>query len=483
MKKHSFFVLVVALLCGLGFAESTPIENLYEYKLKNGLTLFVAENHNVPLTYIEIAVRCGAYTQSAENAGLFHLYEHMMFKGNSLYKDAASVNRALSDLGVSEWNGSTGLECVNYYFTVPSEMTEKGLEFWSAAIRSPKMDKNEFEAEKKVVISEINGNASDSSHILMEARTNLLFSDAPYTMTSSGTEDSVRAATLSQLKKIQKTYYIPNNAAVFVGGDVNPDEVYIMVEKIFGSWKKGKNPFAKGMVRHSENPFEKPVFKVMPYDKISNELAQILVEYRGPDAAYEIEDTYSIDILSNLIENPAGIFKNDLVNNPLLGIPDSNYVGGGYQTRKTCGVLSFYAMLVQPELDVAERARYFAETLPKVLEKTAEEATENELKKVCARLEDDNIIQSQTAQGLLSTVRFWWTVCGEDYYYTYSEKMSQITNVQLIDFVNKYIEKKNPLVTVLVSPEVYEKTKNQFEKFGFEEISVNRNEKALEENR
>ena len=110
MKRIIFaFLLFVA---GISCLSADKV-----YKLDNGLKLFVEENHSVPLTYIEIAVKCGSYTQTEETAGLFHLYEHMMFKGNSLYKDASSVNRALSDMGVSEWNGTTGLECVNYFFT------------------------------------------------------------------------------------------------------------------------------------------------------------------------------------------------------------------------------------------------------------------------------------------------------------------------------------------------------------------------------
>ncbi len=470
MKKIFFAFVVCFFAVWLAVAEKTPIKSLYHYKLENGLSLFVAENHSVPLSYIEVAVRCGSYTQNARNAGLFHLYEHMMFKGNSLYKDAASVNRALSDMGVSEWNGTTGLECVNYYFTVPSDMTEKGLEFWSYAIRNPLMEKSEFEAEKKVVISEINGSASDPAHILMEARNNLLFSDAPYTMSPSGTEDSVKNATLKQLKSIQKTFYVPNNSAVFVGGDVNPDEVFEMVKKIFGSWKKGKNPFADGMIKHSGQPFDSAVFRVMPYEKISDELGQIIVEYRGPDAAYDVQDTFPVDILSNLIANPSGIFKQSLAKDEMLGIPDSGYVGGSYQTRKTCGILSFYAVVVQPELDIAERTKYFLSKIPEVLEKTAKSADKNQILRICERLEDDDIITGQTAEGLLGTVRFWWSVCDENYYYSYNQKMSEVSTSSLFDFVEKYVAGKNPLVTVLVSPAVYEKTKSEFAQAGFEEI-------------
>lgn len=466
MTMKRIIVALCILFCASfsGFADKV-------YKLDNGLKLFVEENHSVPLTYIEIAVKCGSYTQTEETAGVFHLYEHMMFKGNSLYKDAASVNRALSDMGVAEWNGTTGLECVNYYFTVPKDMTRTGLEFWNAAIRFPLLDKKEFEDEKKVVISEINGSAGEPDHILMKKRTELIFADGPFTMSPSGTERSVQQATIKQLKDMQKKFYIPNNAALFVGGDVDPDEVYKMVKEIFGSWKKGKDPFAQGMVRHEKNPFLEPKLCVMPYDKMSDQLAQILVEFRGPDAAYDLEDTYAVDILSNLMANPAGTFKQSLVQDPLIGIPDTDYTGGGYQTRKTCGVLNFYGLVVQPELDMAERALYFAENLSSVLEKTCSSVSEKDLEKICNRLVDDDIIATQTATGYLSTLRFWWTTCGEDYYYNYNKNMGKVGKTELSCFVEKYVKGKNPLITVLVSPAVYEQTKADFEKHGFEEIT------------
>ncbi len=168
MKQNKKIIKIISLfvfLFTLNFihAEKTPVENLYEYKMENGLTVFAAENHTVPLVYIEIAIRAGAITQTPQTAGLFHLYEHMMFKGNKLYKDAASVNRALSNLGVASWNGTTGINHVNYFFTVPSNKLEEGLAFWNAAVRSPLLNDQELENEKKVVLSEIEGGKSDPS--------------------------------------------------------------------------------------------------------------------------------------------------------------------------------------------------------------------------------------------------------------------------------------------------------------------------------
>ena len=89
--KKIFVLFLLFSLNALLFASGKNLgNNLTEYKLENGLTVFVAENHSVPLAYIEIAVKAGAVTQTKETAGLFHLYEHMMFKGNSRFPDSAS---------------------------------------------------------------------------------------------------------------------------------------------------------------------------------------------------------------------------------------------------------------------------------------------------------------------------------------------------------------------------------------------------------
>lgn len=448
------------------FSESTPVPSLYSYKLKNGLSLFVAENHSVPLTYIEIAVRCGAYTQEKETSGLFHLYEHMMFKGNSLYKDAASVTCALNDMGVAEWNGTTDVECVNYYFTVPSEMTKQGLEFWNAAIRTPKLDKTELENEKKVVLSEIQANFANKGRVYYTRQNELMFSEAPYKLSSSGSLDVVQNATVEQLKQIQKQFYIPNNAALFVGGDVNPDEVYAMVQKIYGSWKKGKTvpaPF-----RFTKEPVSSPVYKVLPYDKISEQIAQIEVIYRGPDCYYDQKDTYTADILGYLMANPEGLFKTSLVQNPLLFVPSPDYVGAAYYTRKTCGLYRFSFIVQNPASGLCERSFELEKELPQLIDRSVQATSQKELEEVCTIFEDQNEWGAQTATGILSTLRFWWISADENYYYDYVKNLKSVTVENMAEFNQKYFYNKAPLICVWVNPLIYEKCKADFEKNGFE---------------
>ena len=475
IKKSVFsFLFVVSLTVmavGNLFAEETSIENLYKYKLKNGLELFVAENHTVPLAYIEICVRGGGIAQTPENAGLFHLYEHLMFKGNKKYKTSEEIQAAFSNLGVAEWNGSTAYEYVNYYFTVPSEKLKEGLEFWSYAIRTPLIDKREFEAEKKVVISEIDGAMADPSFKMNDFISQKMFPAAPWIRRPGGTREVVEKSTVKDLKKIQKEYYIPNNASLYVGGDVNPDEVYALVNKIYGSWKKGKNPWENNVTEYTKTPLGKTEFYVMPHDKISPQMAQILVNWRGPDAEFDREDTYAADMLFHIVNNPQSNFIQSMVNNPQLGIPAEDYLDCSYFTRRRIGIIQSVAVMLSPEQFLPLRTKMFVENIPQAIEDSLVfSEDESELNLVKKRLYNEEIFNRETTSDLLTTARFWWCCADSDYYFTYTDNVAKTKSSDLSALVNKYIKNKNALVIVLINPDVYEQCKNDFEENGFLEL-------------
>lgn len=460
------------LLAGAVFlwAKSTPIENLYSYELKNGLELFVAENHTVPLVYIEIAVRGGGIGQTKENAGLFHLYEHMMFKGNSKYKSEQEMQAALTELGVSNWNGATSTEYVNYFFTIPSSKLKTGLEFWNAAIRNPLLDEREFENEKRVVLSEIEGDRADPSHKLADFLTEKEFPEEPWVRSPGGTPEVVSNATLDQLRQIQKEYYIPNNAALFVGGDVNPEEVYKMVKQIYGSWKKGNDPWTTNKKHYTQKPLEKAEYYVMPDDRVAPQMANVIVIYRGPDAEYDREDTYAADVLVNAAKDPAGFFKQSLARNKNYAIPDQNYVSFSYPTSRRLGLISVSAVMMAPNQYLSERVIDFTEEIPEVLSGVLpvdSPLTEGVIESVHNKLYNDYFYEQETASSILGTARFWWCCADTDYYYTYTENLKKTSAQQVQDFVEKYMVNAEPLVLVLVNPEIYELTKAEYEANGY----------------
>lgn len=476
-KRTMALFLVLFFAVTGAFAKATPVEGLHEYVLDNGLTLFVAENHSVPLTYIEIAVRTGAVEQTPENAGLFHLYEHMMFKGNELYPNAASIQNALSEMGVANWNGTTGKDYVNYFITVPSSQTEKGLAFWNAAVRTPLMDPQEFENEKKVVISEITGYEVNPGNIYQGYIANTLFPESVYRTDPAGTRTTIQNATVAQLRDIQRRFYIPSNAALFVGGDVDPEKTFQLVKAIYGTWSNNGNSPTKPHDEPTKTPLAKTKLAVMPFDQMSPYMAQVSVTFRGPDTDFDIEDTYAADYLCSLFDEPDGIFKTKIVQDVELGVPQSDMVAAGYPTVRASGTFTFNAIMLQPETSLPERSLKFLKDIQEeIIPQMAADKSlyqKAKVKQIVSIMEKDRISSTDTATDLLSLLRFWWASTSSDYYFSYYKKLGAVTQKSVQDFFAKYITGKNALVTILVNPQVYAQTVAEYNKLGFEVIDSN----------
>lgn len=486
-KRAASVIAFILLIINISFAEKTPLENVHRYELENGLCVFVVENHAAPLAYIEIAVKAGGIAQTKENAGLFHLYEHMMFKGNAKYRDAASVQRAIGDMGVPEWNGTTGAECVNYFFTVPSKLLRKGMEFWSYAIREPLLDETEFENEKKVVLAEIEGALSEPGTVYRYSVQKMLFPKFPWRCDPSGPPDVVRNATVEDIRNIQKKYYIPNNAALFVAGDVVPDEVYALAQELYGSWERGEQLWEEGFEAQLANPLPHVTFCVMPYEQISPQLAQVSVMYRGPDAGFDEKATYAADMLGYFFADPQSVYVQTMMHASLLGVPDAQYVWESYLTTRATSMLNFGALLVAtldrnaasiaedasslPLYDLPMRAKLFYETLTERIvqhilgNKSA--FSKKQFKRVYQKISDNFIEDAETASRVKDNLRFWWITASDGYYYHYLDNMMKVTKKDIDNFLTEYVASKNALVTVLINPTVYEMQKHAFADAGF----------------
>lgn len=472
MKHIILFLSFILCVHSNLAAQPVPSKPIHSYTLDNGLELYVIEDHVVPLAYIEIAVRTGAISQRADTAGLFHLYEHMMFKGNALYPTAAEVNRALSDMGVASWNGSTAIAHVNYYFTIPSAMLESGLAFWNAAIRSPRMSERELESEKRVVLSEIEGSKADPSRVISKWLTAQTFPDAPYKTDPSGSFDVVKSATVSDLVAIQKEFYVPNNAALFVGGDVDPDAVFELVKRIYGTWQRGSDVCES--FHHTRRPFETTRFAVMPTDKVSDGLAQITVQYRGPDAQFDRADTVSFDYLLCLMDESDGYFTRRLYECGKFNIVDFNDSWVSYPTRRNTGVIEFGTIVDASKGRIAEQAQDFVSTIQDDIlpVMTSEKKLYSKAKRraVIEREKDNRAKATQTAESALRNLRSLWVHADYEYYTSYWDSLEAVRQPDVKAVADKYLMGANGLVCVFVNPAVYEAERERFEKLGFYRI-------------
>lgn len=496
LKKIISLIFFTSVLTFV-FADTTNIPGLYRYKLDNGFELFVAENDSAPLAYIEIAVRAGAVTQTPQNAGLFHLYEHMMFKGNEKYANQEAFTNAANEMGRIDENGSTSIDRVNYFFTVPVSQVRRGIEFWSYAIRTPKLDDQELENEKSVVLSEINADFTNPSRIRSAAIFKNLFPKAPWRVDAGGNPAVVKEATSDILREIQKNYYIPSNAALFVGGDVEHEEIFQYVKEIYSDWQNPAES-VKFDSSVSKNPLSKDKKLVLVNPGNDDNMINIGFNLRGPDGETDSADIYPADVWSYIVGSPDGVYSNMFIEEKALHIPESDYVAASYSCFRTSGIIGFYAAMLNDNsssietetnyglgsidtlntenLSPVEKSELFLATLKKkVIPAMANKEVffkDRGISFVIQQLEDSRIYELETAKSILSSLSSCWSACGSDYFFSYDNNIANVTEDEVVAFIQKYIQNKNGVLVVTVSPNMWEKYKDSFISHGYEEITA-----------
>src|SRR5258708_9196255 len=186
------------------------------------------------------------------------LYEHMLFKANGEMKNGEEYLQRIGQLGIA-YNGETREEVVEYYFTTTSPNLRAAMNFMRDATRYPLFDEGEFERERQVVNGEIDRNESEPGYYLNKEMTERLFYKYTSRKNALGNRQTVSTATTAMMRLIQSRYYVPNNSALVVTGDVQPEDIYKMAQDFFGDWPRPeKDPFVEfPLVEHPPLPTRK----------------------------------------------------------------------------------------------------------------------------------------------------------------------------------------------------------------------------------
>lgn len=288
--KHLFSFAVLTL--GLCFSSKASAYN-YEtvkgdpmqtriYTLPNGLKIYLSVNKEQPRIQTYIAVRTGSRNDPAETTGLAHYLEHLMFKGTHqfgtsdyakekpylddierryehyrtvtdpaqrrvLYHEIDSVSqiaakyfipneydKLMSSIGANGTNAYTSTDVTCYVENIPSNEVEnwariQGDRFQNMVIRG-------FHTELEAVYEEFNISLTNDTRKEFAAIGKLLFPTHPYgTQTTIGTQEHLKNPSITNIKNYFHHYYVPNNVAICMAGDFDPDKVVATIDKYFGS--------------------------------------------------------------------------------------------------------------------------------------------------------------------------------------------------------------------------------------------------------
>ncbi|NTW53639.1 MAG: insulinase family protein [Chlorobaculum sp.] len=277
------------------------------YRLKNGLTVYMSPYHDEPRIYTSIAVRAGSKNDPAETTGLAHYLEHMLFKGTdsigsldyasehtelekiielyekyratsdpehraAIYRDIDSISnvaaqftvpneydKLLNSIGAKGTNAYTWVEQTVYINDIPSNELDRWLTIEAERFRSPVM--RLFHTELETVYEEKNMTMDSDSRKLWEELFSGLFTRHTYgTQTTIGKAEHLKKPSIKNVIDYYRSWYVPNNMAICIAGDFDPDETIRLIDAKFSKLEPRPVPEFHPPV---EAPIAAPVVKTV----------------------------------------------------------------------------------------------------------------------------------------------------------------------------------------------------------------------------
>ena len=217
-------------------AEDTEFEVPVIYRtLDNGLKVILSEDHSAPTAVVAVYYNIGFRIEPRDRTGFAHLFEHMMFQGSENLGKNEFIGLVQKNGGIL--NGSTRFDFTNYFEIVPSNTLETML--WAEADRMRGLDitQDNLTNQQGVVSNEVRVN------VINQPYGGFPWLDLPQLANENwynahnfyGELDEIEAATLDEVQTFFDTYYAPNNAALVVVGDIDPEQTMDWVEEYFGA--------------------------------------------------------------------------------------------------------------------------------------------------------------------------------------------------------------------------------------------------------
>jgi zinc protease len=265
---------------------------------------------------------------------------------------------------------------------------------------------------------------------------------------------------------------VPNNAALIVGGDVDPDAVRASAQKYFGDWKRAADPWSPPPAAHPA--LNKDSFLVFPNDQMSPGLIAVNLRFRGPDVARDPAATYAADVWVKLLEDPNGRFKSDVFQNA-PGLGKKEYLWADYTTRRDGGYVGFSTYVV-PSASEGTFARVIGlkKAIAQELSLMASDDgyfTQRDFDVLERKLGDDEVLGNETAGEVVNALSFWWATASSAYYLGYGAALQGVRKPEVSRFLSNYLVGQPCVVAVRMNPKDFEAEKLSARNQGWSVVS------------
>lgn len=437
---------MTGLLCVLfifsgAASAATKVESL---TLKNGMQIFVQEDHRSPVVVSQLWYRAGGLDEVNGKTGVAHVLEHMMFKGTKKIKQG-QFSRLIAAAGGKE-NAFTGMDYTTYFQQLEKSKLPLALRLEADRMENLMITDEEFAKEIQVVMEERRWRTDDKPQSKVNEQFQALaYRTHPYGRPVVGHMNDLENMTADDAREWYQTWYAPNNASLVVVGDVKPQAVFKLVKQYFGPIKAKKLPLRKPQVEPTQLGERRAVVKA------PGKLPYLAMGFHGPvlptlgkttDSDWE---TYALEVLAGVLSgNASARLHQNLVRDTSIALS----VGAGYGSSSR-GQQSLFELSGTPATGKTVADLETALLAQIELIKT-DGVTQKELNRVKAAevaadvYKRDSMFYQAMLIGQLETMGYSWRLLD-----AYAEKLNAVTSEQVKAVANKYLIQDHMTVVTL----------------------------------
>lgn len=432
MRLKAFFPLLISAGLLAQDADAKGNIKFTEYDLPNGLHVILHEDHSTPIVAVSIMYHVGSKNEHPERTGFAHFFEHLLFEGSENIERGEFMKLVQSAGG--QINANTSQDRTFYYEVLPSNQLELALWMESERLLHAKVDATGVETQRKVVKEEKKQRYDNTPYgQIFNVVYENAFTKHPYRWSPIGKEQYIDQAKIEEFMDFYKTFYVPNNATLAIGGDIDIKATKAMIEKYFGGIPRG----TKAIPRPTEvEPKQTAEKRVEFYDNV--QLPAVVIAYHTPEMG--TDDWYALSLLTQMLsQGQSSRFQKELVDKQQKGLA----VGAFMVPNEDPGVAFMYGitnMGVEPSV--------MEEAMLAEIEKVKTGAiSDEEFQKLKNQAENDFVSQNQRVVGIVENLATYHTYFGDaNLINTELERYTKLTKEDLKRVANKYFTKENRLV-------------------------------------
>ena len=430
MRKLFFSLLALGAWQSVQ-AQSVNIK-FVEYDLPNGLHVILHEDHTIPTVAISVLYHVGSKNEDPTRTGFAHFFEHLLFEGSDNIERGEYMKLIQNNGGVI--NANTSFDRTFYFETLPSNKLEQGLWMESERMLHAKIDNIGLETQRKVVKEEKKQRYENTPYgRLLEQIFKNAYTVHPYQWTPIGEAQYIDQATLPEFIDFYKTFYVPNNATLSIGGDLNIAQTKAWVEKYFGTIPRGTKAIPRPTVKEPAQTAEK---RVTFYDKV--QLPAVVFAYHTPEQG--TPESYALQMVAQILSEG----KSSRLQKSVVDKQQKAVAAGAFNLPSEDPGLAMMFGIANMGVKAEDLEKSMDEEINTLLTKGI---TDDELQKCKNQMENEFISQNQRVLGIVENLANYHVYFGDANLINKElDRYMKLTKADLMAAAKKYFTKENRLV-------------------------------------